>query len=149
MTDDTRLERRFDVPARLESIALIQTEIERAAEGVLDAGKIFRLAMSVEELVTNVVTHGGAGGTAIGVTIVTDPGSLQIELSDAGMAFDPFSETPAPRLDEPVETRAVGGLGVHLVGKMVDGVSYHRIGGRNHIRLVMLRPGAPFDGSST
>lgn len=148
MADDTRLERRFDVPASLESIALIQTEIERAAEGVLDAGKTFRLAMSVEELVTNVVTHGGAAGTAIGVAIVTDPGSLQVELSDAGGTFDPFSEAPAPRLDEPVETRAVGGLGVHLVARMVDNVSYRRIDGRNHVRLVMLRPGASSGSSS-
>ncbi len=146
MAEDTSLERRFDVPASLESIARIQAEIEAAAEDILDAGAVFKLTMSVEELVTNVVMHGAAEGSTIGVTILVDPRCLQVELSDAGAAFDPFREAPAPRLDEAVETRAVGGLGIHLVGKMVDRAYYHRIGARNHVRLVMLRPGATTDG---
>jgi polar amino acid transport system permease protein len=146
MAADTILERRFDLPVSLDAIAPIQAAIETAADDILDAGAVFKLTMSVEELVTNVVMHGAVPGSTMGVAILVDPRCISVELSDAGPAFDPFREALPPALDQPVETRAVGGLGIHLVGKLVDRAYYHRVGERNLVRLVMLRPGAATDG---
>lgn len=151
MAADIVLERRFDVPVSLDSIAIVQAAIEEAAEEVLAPGGVFKLNMSVEELMTNVVMHGDGPDpqASIGVVILVDPRCVSIELSDAGPAFDPFREAPKPSLDASVEERKVGGLGIHLVGKLVDRAYYNRSGGRNVVRLVMLRPGATTDGFVT
>ncbi|MCW0182439.1 MAG: ATP-binding protein [Zavarzinia sp.] len=146
MAADIILEKRFDIAPELASIATIQAEIEAAAEDILPPGAVFKLTMAVEELVTNAVLHGGCGNQPIGIGILVDPRCVTVELSDAGTAFDPFREAPPPDLDAALEDRQIGGLGIHLVGRMVDRAYYHRIGERNHVRLVMLRPGVASDG---
>ncbi|MBD0415471.1 ATP-binding protein [Oryzicola mucosus] len=148
MVPDTEVVSRFKVPATLDAIGAIQAAVEEAAEGVLAPAAVFKLTMSIEELVTNIVTYGKAEGTDIGVVITATTASLSVELDDAGVAFDPFHQAPEPRLNESVEDRAIGGLGVFLVREMVDEVAYHRSAERNHIRLVMLRPTAKSDGTA-
>ena len=141
------LERRLDLAATLDSIAIVQEEIEAAADGILDKGKIFRLNMSVEELVTNIVHHGGTQ-ERIGVTILVTAQSFSVDLYDKGPAFDPFGQAPAPMLDAALEDRPIGGLGIHLVRKMVDRADHKRVGEHNHTRLTMLRTGAAADGGA-
>ena len=48
--------------------------------------------------------------------------------------FNPL-EAPEPDLDSPIETRPIGGLGIHLVRNITDGLVYRRNEGRS--RLVM------------
>jgi anti-sigma regulatory factor (Ser/Thr protein kinase) len=57
---------------------------------------------------------------------------LTAELVDDGRAFDPL-QVAAPDLAAPLEERAVGGLGVHLMRHLVDDIQYRRDGGRNHL----------------
>ena len=145
MADEPIFERRLDLAASLDSIAAAQEEIEAAADGIIDGKAVFRLTMSVEELMTNVVRHGCQQGP-IGVLILVTSQAFSVELSDGGPAYDPFSETPAPALDAALEDRPIGGLGVHLVRNMVDGVEYRRIDGQNVTRLTMLRTKPAADG---
>lgn len=141
MNDDAPCEQRFDVEAKLDSIPVIQASIEAAASRTLDRRRLFRLNMAVEELVTNVVRHSGTKAP-VGVVIRTAPGSVSVELSDAGAAFDPFAQAARPALDASVEERPVGGLGVHLVKTMIDTVEYRRQDGHNHVVLTMRTDGA-------
>jgi anti-sigma regulatory factor (Ser/Thr protein kinase) len=60
-----------------------------------------------------------------------------VEFSDQGREFDPAS-APPPDLDSPLESRRVGGLGVHLVGQLMSDIRYQRSGGWN--RITMRRP---------
>lgn len=141
MIDDAPCERRFDVEAKLESIPVIQASIEAVASRSLDRGRLFRLNMAVEELVTNVVRHSGTR-EPVGVAIRTEPGSVSVELTDAGAAFDPFTQAALPALDASVDERPIGGLGVHLVKSMMDTVEYRREDGRNHVVVTMRTEGA-------
>lgn len=141
MIDDAPCERRFDVEAKLESIPVIQASIEAVASRSLDRGRLFRLNMAVEELVTNVVRHSGTR-EPVGVAIRTEPGSVSVELTDAGAAFDPFTQAARPALDASVDERPIGGLGVHLVKSMMDTVEYRREDGRNHVVVTMRTEGA-------
>lgn len=141
MIDDAPCERRFDVEAKLESIPVIQASIEAVASRSLDRGRLFRLNMAVEELVTNVVRHGGTR-EPVGVTIRAEPGSVSVELTDAGVAFNPFTQAARPALNASVDERPIGGLGVHLVKSMMDAVEYRREDGRNHVVVTMRTEGA-------
>ena len=60
-----------------------------------------------------------------------------VEFSDQGRAFDPAS-APPPDLDSPLESRRIGGLGVHLVTQLMSDIRYQRSNGWN--RLTMRRP---------
>jgi anti-sigma regulatory factor (Ser/Thr protein kinase) len=59
---------------------------------------------------------------------------LEIEFIDDGCAFDPFAVVP-PDLDEPLEARPVGGLGLHILRSMTDDSRYERRNETNVIRL--------------
>lgn len=136
MTINAGLKQRFEVEPLLDSIAIIQTAIDRAATGVLDKRRLFQLNMAVEELMTNVVRHSGTSA-AVEVLIQQQPDAFHVELADQGPPFDPFSQAPKPALEAGLEERPIGGLGVHLVQKMLDKVEYRREGGRNLVTLTM------------
>lgn len=70
------------------------------------------------------------------IEIRIDPERVEIESIDDGRPFDPLS-LPEPNLSLPLEERPIGGLGVHLVRKLMTSVSYRRADGKN--RFWMMR----------
>jgi serine/threonine-protein kinase RsbW/sigma-B regulation protein RsbU (phosphoserine phosphatase) len=91
-----------------------------------------RFNLALEEVLTNAISYGfPAGGRhEIDVSIRYGDGILQATVSDDGMPFDPTTQT-APNLGAPVEQRAVGGLGIHLLREVTEAIDYRRDGGRN------------------
>lgn len=136
MTIRPGLKQQFEVEPRLESIAIIQAAIENAAAGLLDKRRLFQLNMAVEEMITNVVRHSGTS-EAVEVLIDQDQDVFCVKLADRGAAFDPFRQAPKPALEAGLEDRPIGGLGVHLVQKMLDKAEYRREGDRNLVTLTM------------
>ncbi len=96
----------------------------------------FRFELALEEVFINVVMHGGSeqGPSTVWLELERADGRLNLSLSDNGPAFDPLA-LPTPDLDAPLEERPVGGLGVHLVREMMDGVSYAYRDGRNTLSM--------------
>ena len=60
--------------------------------------------------------------------------SLEVMVIDDAAAFNPL-EAPRPDVTQPLERRKVGGLGVVLVGKLMDAMEYERKGDRNQLVL--------------
>ena len=60
---------------------------------------------------------------------------LWAELTDDAAAFDPLRQAPAPDLEASVAARPIGGLGVHLVRRLIDRADYRREAGRNVLRV--------------
>lgn len=102
-----------------------------AAAG-LDGNAAARLAIIVEELVANLVEHGGAGAAdAIELSLTrADGGPVALVLSDDGAAFDP-REAPD---DEAIPDRG-GGAGLNLVRAWATILDYRSEGGRNRMEL--------------
>jgi sigma-B regulation protein RsbU (phosphoserine phosphatase) len=96
-----------------------------------------RLQLAVEETVVNVIDYAypiGINGD-ITVKMMWDGNTLKIVVVDTGVMFDPtLVETPDTSLM--VEERRVGGLGIHLVRKLMDSVNYEREDGKNILTLV-------------
>lgn len=85
------------------------------------------LHVALDELLTNTIVHGFAGrvGGAVTVEVERRADRVSVTLTDDGAPFDPFA-VAAPDIALPVEERRIGGLGIHLVRRMMDEVGYQR-----------------------
>jgi anti-sigma regulatory factor (Ser/Thr protein kinase) len=118
-----------------------------AADAALPADAAFQLNLVLEELVTNTIIHGQvAPGDEIHLRLERRGDVIEADLVDTGAAFDPRT-LPAPELDAPLESRSIGGLGVHLVRQFVDELDYRRENDRNHLRLRKRVSGSRASGS--
>ena len=101
--------------------------------------RLMQLELAVEEAVVNICLY--AYEVPPGELIVRiEPAASRfvVELIDEGVPFDPLAvEEPDLRAD--VQDRAVGGLGIFLVRRVMDEVGYLRDGPRNVLKLVILR----------
>jgi serine/threonine-protein kinase RsbW len=121
----------------LSNIVSLADEVARwGAETGLTEAAVFQVNLVLEELVTNVITHGlGAGQPgSISVRIELVGDRLEIVLADDARPFDPFV-MPTPDLTADIEDRPVGGLGVHFVRTLMDEWGYARVSGKNIIWL--------------
>jgi len=94
------------------------------------------LRLALEEVVTNVISHAYRNDAAheIVVRASTRADGLEVEVEDDGVEFDPLA-VPPPDTTVPLEERAVGGLGIHLIRHAVDAVRYRRRDGKNVLAL--------------
>jgi serine/threonine-protein kinase RsbW len=107
-----------------------------------DATTTADLVQAVDELVCNVIEHGYAGRPGlVEVAFELQPETFVVRIRDAAPPFDPGS-VPEPRLDLPLDTRPLGGMGVHLARTLTDGLD-HRIlpSGGNEVTVRKLRGG--------
>lgn len=82
---------------------------------------------SLEELFTNMVKYAAADvpGSEIRIELAVVPGGVEVALVDAGVdAFD-VTQAPDAEVDLPAEARRPGGLGLHLIRRLVDRWEYH------------------------
>jgi len=100
---------------------------------------VLRIALVAEELFTNSVKHGYGGDSQqqVWITLEPDNGACRLIYEDSAPAYDPFVDAAEVDLDAPLDTRAVGGLGVLLVARFSRSHKYTRTGGRNRISLVL------------
>jgi anti-anti-sigma factor len=91
--------------------------------------------VALDELLANSLAYGLTGeGSEVVVDVELQRDRLIVTVSDDGTPFDPFGRS-APDTTMSVEDRPIGGLGIHLVRKLVDDVSYERRDGRNVVVL--------------
>jgi anti-sigma regulatory factor (Ser/Thr protein kinase) len=97
-----------------------------------------RRSMNVvlDELLINAIVYGFPEGARGEVTVEAEllADRVRVTLTDDGRPFDPFAMA-APDTGLPLEERRIGGLGIHLVRRMMDEVSYHRRDDRNVVVL--------------
>lgn len=95
------------------------------------------LNVALDELLANALSHGQTGREPCLVTVEgeLDQDRVTVTVTDNGSPFDPFA-ADAPDTTLSVEERPIGGLGIHLVGQLMDQVSYQRREGHNVVVLV-------------
>jgi anti-sigma regulatory factor (Ser/Thr protein kinase) len=133
--------------ANLDALEPIREFVEEAAVlAGLDRKRSYRLMLAVDEIATNVITHGYQEAGLEGDVVIhshLDDQALTITLEDDAIPFDPYSLASPDDLDAPIEERGIGGLGVFLTIRGVDEFLYRRVEERNHNVFVMQRGGAP------
>jgi serine/threonine-protein kinase RsbW len=94
------------------------------------------LSLALEEILVNVIRYGHpeGGKHEILVWLSLEQDYVIATVEDDGVPFNPL-ESPAPDLYSPIETRPIGGLGIHLIRNITDGLEYRRNEGRNRLLI--------------
>lgn len=133
------------VPAGLDSLAAIADYLRAAAAAAgLDKQAFYKLRLAVDEIATNIISHGYGKAGLIGDIVLRadiDDAALTITLEDRGPPYDPRSEITEAQgaLDKALEERPIGGLGIFLALRSVDDFHYEYTGGCNRNIFVMRR----------
>ena len=125
-TDDVELHE-LVCEARRERLGDLLAFVDRACQrAALDPGVAFDVRLATEEVVTNVIEHGYAGGAAPGPITLRfhrDARQVVVTVDDLAPPFDPATIQPADP-SAPLEQRRIGGLGWHFVRQVMDEVRH-------------------------
>jgi anti-sigma regulatory factor (Ser/Thr protein kinase) len=128
-----------DLIAKQDAISALTERVAAfLADAGVDARATHHMSLVLEELLTNVATHGGVSEAPVSVSLTISPDRVTAEVVDGGAMFDPRAER---NLDGTagVEERPVGGLGLLLVHRVTESLAYERVGDRNRTTLSICR----------
>ena len=124
------------------------TELRRLGEEVenftaahhLPSGLTQAFDLSLVEWVTNIISYGylKPGEHWIEIRLAIAGNQVCAEVVDDGCEFNPLSHPPVDT-SAPLESRPIGGLGIHMMRKLMDRVEYRRERGRNVITMIKAR----------
>jgi sigma-B regulation protein RsbU (phosphoserine phosphatase) len=133
---------------RIESLPEIFAFTERAFErAALDPQILPTVDFTLEELFTNMVKYSTESTAEVRIDLVPVEGGVEATLTDYDV--EPFDVTLAPDADVslPAEQRRPGGLGLHLVRRLVDSMHYAYSPERRESRITF-RKTSPADGET-
>jgi len=102
----------------------------------LSANSILRINICLDELFTNIVSYGFDDNLEhiIIFTLSGDNNLVVINIEDNGIPFNPLEKID-PDFPDNVESANIGGLGIHIIRKLMDNVSYERKQGKNKLKM--------------
>ncbi|MBD5518357.1 MAG: ATP-binding protein [Lachnospiraceae bacterium] len=118
-------------------------EVQEFVRGELEAAGCSLKVMSqveiaVEEIYVNIVHYAypsGGGEAVIRCEAGSEPPKIAIQFLDAGTPFDPLEKEDAD-ISLSAEERSIGGLGILMVKKLMDEVTYSYEDGKNVLTIV-------------
>lgn len=113
---------------RLDSIQLIAAfTSDYFVRETIDETLRYAVDFTIEELFTNMVKYSKGSKNDVEISLARIDGGLEVCMTEYDV--DPFDVTLAPDVDikRPIERRAPGGLGLHLIRRMVDSIDYQYI----------------------
>ena len=130
--------KKMTIEATLEQIKPV-TDFINAQLKELGCSRRIRIQVdvAVDEIFGNIARYAynpDTGPATVRVEVDPDPMSVLITFIDHGKPYDPLSNK-APDITAPVEDRPIGGLGIFLVRKTMDDVSYEYRNGQNILRI--------------
>ena len=127
---------RLEVPALKENLSQVISFVGEHLEEIGCGMKLqMQLETAVEEIFINIASYAypEKQGTAV-IELSCENGTAQITFTDQGIPFDPLARTD-PDTTLPAEERPIGGLGILMVKKMMDKVTYRRENGCNILSI--------------
>ncbi len=122
------------IAADLAELArMMQTIDEFCAGMATSAADVSALHLALEEIVTNVITHGYQSDSSRSFTVRLETiaaDRIRAVVSDDAPAYNPLAR-PEVNTTLALEARPIGGLGVHLVKKLMDVCLYEQRDGHN------------------
>ena len=111
--------------------------VDEVCEAVgFDMSTTMQMNLAIEEAVVNVMEYAYPSGMRgeVRIDAVANDLRLKFIITDEGMPFDP---TAHGEVDTTLsaDERGIGGLGIHLVRRIMDSINYERVRGQNVFTL--------------
>ena len=109
---------------------------EVLADSPYKKSTVNKINLAVEEIVVNVskYAYGNEAGE-IEVKVLLNETCAEITFTDSGKPFNPLNKED-PDITLSADDRQIGGLGVFIVKKIMDNVSYSNLNGKNVLKII-------------
>lgn len=109
---------------------------EFSRENNLPQGVLGELQLCLEEVVSNIIKYGYKDSRTrdIKVEMELEKKRLSLKITDDAAEFNPLLY-PLSDITRPIEERAAGGMGIHIIRKLMGRLEYKRQGKRNILFL--------------
>ena len=126
------------VEARLENLDKVNDFVQNSISS-FDCSKksIMQLGVIVEEIFVNIASYAypeQVGDVQVQIEVSQSPTAITLTFIDGGIKYNPL-EVADPDLELSVEERGIGGLGIYLVKKMVEKISYNYTDEKNILSI--------------
>jgi serine/threonine-protein kinase RsbW len=138
----TRIAYTFELKNDLAELDRLCQNCESIGESIgMSKKMIFEMNLALDELFTNIISYGYKDDKEhiIKVNINAENNELLMRIEDDGIPFDPVM-AEEPDLECRIEECKIGGLGIHLIKKLMDEVRYERV---NDVNILYLKKKIP------
>jgi serine/threonine-protein kinase RsbW len=127
----------FELKSRLSELNTLCRHLEDCGSVMeLPQKCLFEINLGLDELFTNIIAYGFEDDSEhqIKFSLAKDEETLVVQVEDDGKPFNPL-EAAGPAVSDDLDSINIGGLGIHLVKKMMDAIDYQRVKGKNRLIL--------------
>ena len=115
------------VQSELRELGKVREFLKMNLAGLdLNEEDIYKVELSLVEMCSNIMRYAYSGDSGeIVVSAWHEEGKFYLEVRDSGVPFDP-RHVKRPTLEEMINREQMGGLGIFLARKLMDGFLYRR-----------------------
>lgn len=126
------------IEATIENIATVTDFVDEQLEQLDCPQKAqMQVNIAIDELFGNIAHYAynpETGRVTVRVEVAEDPLSVIITFIDNGVPYDPLAKED-PDITRTCEEREIGGLGIYMVKKTMDEITYEYKEGQNILKI--------------
>lgn len=142
------MKKTFQCEAKIENLNAATAFLEETLEEIgCGMKQSMQLSVALEEIFVNIAHYAYAktdssgkiipdtGSGQMSLTVVAEDGKVYMTFEDEGIPYNPL-EKKDPDVTLSVEEREIGGLGIYMVKKSMDEITYENKDGKNILTLM-------------
>lgn len=126
------------IDATVENIVTVTSFVEEELEALACPMKAqMQIAVAIDELFGNIAHYAynpDVGPATVRVEVIKSPLAVVITFIDNGVQYDPLARQE-PDTTLSAEEREIGGLGIYMVKKSMDEITYSYKDGQNILQI--------------
>lgn len=126
------------IAATVENIEVVTDFVNQQLEALNCPMKAqMQIDIAIDELFSNIARYSynpEVGQATVRVEVVEDPLAVTITFIDNGVPYDPLAKAD-PDVTLSAEEREIGGLGIYMVKKTMDDITYEYKDGQNILSI--------------
>lgn len=126
------------IDATVENVAVVTAFVDEQLEQLDCPIKAqMQVDIAIDELFGNIAHyayHPKTGPATVRVEVIEEPLAVVITFIDNGVPYDPLTQAD-PDVTLSAEEREIGGLGIYMVKKSMDDISYEYKDGQNILKI--------------
>ena len=132
------VKKELEIEAKVENLDKVLAFVDSELESKDSPMKIqVQIDIAVEEIFVNIAHYAykpSVGMATICVEVKDEPLEMELTFIDSGIPYNPLARED-PDITLSAEEREIGGLGIYMVKKSMDKVSYENKDGKNILRI--------------